>query len=148
MIRRVNHFSITVKDVEQVTAFFRDIFGLTDIVPSYKAKGEKIDKIVGLSGTHLKVSKINVGDVTLEFIQYLSPPGRELKGNTNDVGCPHIGFEVDDIEEMYKTLTQQGVRFKSPPQWNTDEGNPRYGMGVAYLWGPEDITIELMQMPK
>lgn len=148
MIRKVNHFSITVKDLGQVVAFFKDLFGLTGVRPTYEYKGQMIDNITGLSGTHIRVVKIKVEDIILEFIQYLSPPGRELKGNTNDVGCPHIGFEVDNLKELYETLTQKGVRFKSPPVWNTTEGHPMYGWGLVYLWGPEDITLELMQPPK
>lgn len=92
MIRKVNHFSITVKDLDQVVAFFKDLFGLTGIWPTYEYKGQMIDNITGLSGTHIRVVKIKVEDIILEFIQYLSPPGRELKGNTNDVGCPHIAL--------------------------------------------------------
>ncbi|HEX77038.1 MAG TPA: hypothetical protein G4O03_01305 [Dehalococcoidia bacterium] len=136
MILGVNHFSITVKDLDKVVAFFRDRLGLTHIWPTYEYKGQMIDNVTGLSGAHLRIAKIEVGEVILEFIQYLAPPGRELKGNTNDVGCPHIGFVVDDIEEMYKTLTEQGVRFKSPPQWNRNEGHPMYGWGGSLFMGP------------
>jgi catechol 2,3-dioxygenase-like lactoylglutathione lyase family enzyme len=148
LIRKVNHVSITVKDLDQVVAWFRDVFGLTNVRPTYEHKGPFIGSVTGLPGAHLRVGKVEVGGFILEFIQYLSPPGRELKGNTNDVGYPHIGFEVDDIEKMYKTLTQRGVKFKSPPVWQTTEGHPTYGWGIAYLWGPEGMTIELMQIPK
>jgi catechol 2,3-dioxygenase-like lactoylglutathione lyase family enzyme len=148
MIQRVNHFSITVKDLDKVVGFFRDILGYTNIWPAYEYQGEKIDAITGLSGAHLRVVKIEAGNVILEFIQYLSPPGRELKANTNDIGCPHLGFNVDDIEGMYQTLSRQGIKFKSPPVWNTTKGHPMYGWGVAYLWGPENMTLELMQPPK
>ena len=41
MIQKVNHFAISVKDLNQVVAFFRDVFGLT---------------------------KIEIGDVILEFV--------------------------------------------------------------------------------
>ena len=131
-----------------MVAWFRDVFGLTNLWTPYEHKGPFIDSVIGLSGAHLRVGKVQVGDFVLEFIQYLSPPGRELKGNTNDVGYPHIGFEVDDIEEMYKTLAQRGVKFKSPPVSINAEGNPMRGWRVAYLWGPEDMTLELMQAPK
>ena len=148
MIQKVNHVSITVKDLDQVVAWFRDVFGLTKVLPTYEHKSQYIESVTGLPGAHLRVGKVQVGDFVLEFIQYLSPPGRELKGNTNDVGYPHIGFEVDDIEEMYKTLTQRGVEFKSPPVSINVEGNPMGGWRVAYFWGPEGMTLELMQRPK
>ena len=148
MIQKLNHVSITVKDLDQVVAWFRDVLGITKVWPTYEYKGPFIDSITGLSGAHLKVGKVEVEGFILEFIQYLSPLGKELNGNTNDVGYPHIGFEVDDIEGMYKTLTQRGVKFKSPPVLISAERSPMRGWRVAYLWGPEGMTLELMQIPK
>ena len=86
MIQKVNHVSITVKDLDQVVVWFRDVFGLTKVLPTYEHKAQYIESVTGLPGAHLQVGKVQVGDFILEFIQYLSPPGRELKGNTNDVG--------------------------------------------------------------
>jgi catechol 2,3-dioxygenase-like lactoylglutathione lyase family enzyme len=147
MIQKVNHVSVTVRDLDKVVAFFKDHFRLTNVWPPYEYQGETIDKVTGLTGAHLRVRKVEVGDFVLEFIQYLAPPDKELKLNTNDVGCPHIGFLADDIEEMYKTLAPKGVKFKSPPQWNTDGSHPMYGWGIVYLWGPENLKLELTQAP-
>jgi catechol 2,3-dioxygenase-like lactoylglutathione lyase family enzyme len=147
MIKKVNHVSITVKDLDKVVAFFRDTLGLTDVQPTYERVGQEVETVIGMPGAHLKITKIAVEGCMLEFIQYLSPPGREPKLNTNDIGCPHIGFEVDDLEETYRTLTEKGVRFKSPPVWKKEPG-PNPGWGVVYLWGPEDITLEFAQRPK
>jgi len=149
MIQKVNHFSIAVKDLNQVVAFFRDILGLTSIWPIYEYEGQELDESTGLSGAHCRIAKIEVGSAILEFMQYLSPPGRELKGNPNDAGCPHIAFDVDNIDEMYKTLKQRGVRFKSAPlALTTDRHHPMYGWREVDLWGPENITLQFMQAPK
>ena len=148
MIEKINHVSITVKNLDQVIDWFRNKFGCTNIWEPYEYKGGFIEKCVGLPGAHLRVQKVQVQDFVLEFIQYLSPPGKELKGNTNDVGYPHIGFVVDDINGMYEDLKQKGVQFKSPPIKNTDESNPMVGWQMVYLWGPEGMTLELVQAPK
>ena len=145
MIQRVNHVSITVKNLDQVVDWFRDKLGCTNIWEPYEHKGEMVEKLTGLPGAHLRVRKVQVQDFVLEFIQYLSPPGRELKGNTNDVGYPHIGFEVDDINKAYEQLKKKGVKFKSPPTRITREGNPMFGWQVVYFWGPEGMTLEFQQ---
>ena len=45
---------------------------------------------------------------------------------------------------MYRDLTAKGVRFVNPPVWAP--GNDGKGKwGVAYLKGPDDITIELVE---
>jgi len=147
MIKYLNHFSITVKNLEEVLSFFRDVLEQEKIWPIYEYKGEFADTVTGLTNVHMLVGKVEIQAIVLEFIQYISPPGRELRGNTNDVGCPHIGFVVDDLEEMYKKLHGRGVKFKSPPQWITDKANPMRGCGIAYFWGPENMTLELVQLP-
>ena len=148
MIERINHMSITVKNLDAVIKWFRDVLGCTNIWEPYEYKGELIETVTGISGAHLRVQKIQVQDFVLEFIQYLSPEGRELRGNTNDIGYPHIGMIVDDIQTMYKSLKQKGVEFKSPPYKIADKTNPMVGWQLVYLWGPEGMTLEFVQAPK
>ncbi|UCH50441.1 MAG: VOC family protein [Chloroflexota bacterium] len=148
MIQRINHVSITVKNLDNVVRWFRDVMGCTNIWQPYEYKGDFIETVLGIAGANIRVQKVQVQDFVLEFIQYLSPPGKELKGNTNDVGYPHIGFVVDDIAGVYEDMKRKGVRFKSPPRQITDESNPMVGWKVAFLWGPEDMTLELVQSPK
>jgi len=114
----------------------------------YEYKGEMIEQVTGLRGAHLRVQKVQIQDFVLEFIQYLSPPGKVLGGNTNDVGYPHIGFTVDNIDAMYEDLTRKGVQFKSAPYEIIDKTNPMVGTKVVFLWGPERMTLELAQPPK
>jgi len=148
MIQRINHVSITVKNLDQVIDWFRNVMGCTNIWEPYEYKRGLIETVTGIPGAHLRVQKVQVQDFVLEFIQYLSPPGKELKGNTNDVGYPHIGFVVDDINETYENLRQKGVQFKSPPCTVTDKNNPMFGGQLVYFWGPEGMTLELFQGPK
>lgn len=148
MIQKISHVSITVKDLDNVIEWFRDKFGCTNIWQPYEYKGEMIEQVTGLPGAHLRVQKVQVQDCVLEFIQYLSPPGKVLKGNTNDVGYPHIGFTVDDINTVYNGLSRKGVQFKSAPYKITDRSNPMFGTQVVFLWGPEGMTFELAQPPK
>jgi len=148
VIQRINHVSITVKNLDEVVNWFRDKMGCTDIWKPYEYKGSLIEKVTGIPGAHLRVQKVQVQDFVMEFIQYLSPKGKELKGNTNDVGYPHIGFVVDDIKGMYESMKQKGVQFKSAPVTIDDKANPMIGWQIVYLWGPEGMTLELVQAPK
>ena len=148
MIQRCNHVSITVKDLDGVIAWFRDKMGCTNIWQPYEYKGELIETAVGIPGAHLRVQKVQIQEFVLEFIKYLSPPGKTLTGNTNDTGYPHIGFIVDDIRAMYEDMRAKGVQFKSTPVTITDPTNPLVGSQLVYLWGPEGMTLELLQMAK
>ena len=54
-------------------------------------------------------------------------------------GYDHIGLQVEDIETAYTELQAQGFSFLVPP---TDIPN----LKMAFFKGPEDITIELVQV--
>jgi len=54
-------------------------------------------------------------------------------------GYDHIGLEVEDLENTYSDLTKQGIVFINPP---TQSGKVK----TAFFKGPEDITIELLQV--
>jgi catechol 2,3-dioxygenase-like lactoylglutathione lyase family enzyme len=148
MIQRINHVSITVKNLDQVVDWFRDRFGCTDIGELYGYEGELPATFTGLPGAHTRVRKVKVQDFVLEFIQYLAPPGKELNGNMNDIGYPHIGFVVDDIHQMYENLRRKGVQFRSAPCQVTDENSPVFGWQLVFLSGPEGMCLELVQAPK
>ena len=53
-------------------------------------------------------------------------------------GYDHIGLEVEDIHAAYRDLTDRGCIFFIPPR---EAG----GATFAFLKGPENITIELVQ---
>ena len=54
-------------------------------------------------------------------------------------GYHHMGITVDDVDAEYKRLSHKGYRFSLPPQ-DVDET-----LRVAFVEGPENITIELLQ---
>jgi catechol 2,3-dioxygenase-like lactoylglutathione lyase family enzyme len=147
MIKTVNHIGATVKDLVAAVAFFRDILGLKSIWNEYVFQGEIIEKITGLAGAHVRVVKIDIANIIIELVQYLSPPGGEFRLKTNDVGCTHISFEVDSIDEMYESLCRKGVKFMSEPVMISSAENPMRGWKSVYFRGPEHITLELTQRP-
>ena len=147
MIKAVIHVGITVKDLDTVVGFFRDTLGLNKIWQEYTYRGKTIEKLTGLSGAHVRVVKIDLENTIVELVQYLSPLGREYQLNPNDIGCTHVCFEVDNIDEMYENLCQKGVKSMSGPVTISNAESPMYGWKSIYFQGPEHITIELQQRP-
>ena len=149
MITRVHHVQIIAKDLDNVLAFFRDVLDLADVIqPTYETKGPMLDAFTGVPGTHSRIAKIWFKDFMIEIVQWLSPQGKEIKADWNDIGIRHICFEVDNVEEMYETLKERGVKFFSGPIYIEDKTHPIYGWAGCYFWGPENIMFELIQAPK
>jgi catechol 2,3-dioxygenase-like lactoylglutathione lyase family enzyme len=144
MILRTNHTSFTVSDIDRSIAFYRDQLGLeflrVDVRdPTFSQKAS------GIPGAVFKVAFLQAPDHRLELIEYKSPPGRKLDLATNNVGCAHIAFEVDDLRGMYARLKAAGVVFASEPL--QIQGGPNDGGWMVYLRDPDGITVELQEFP-
>jgi len=105
-------------------AFFMEVLGAT-LVRRQKfgtADGASLD----LQGTtvNLRVSR--------EDEQMLGDASQ------SSYGYDHIGLEVEDIETVFKDLTQKGFTFTVPPREIPN-------LKIAFFKGPEDLTIELVE---
>jgi len=147
MIQGIQHFGITVSNLDEVLHFFCDILGMEKVLVK-EAKGERGEVLMGMPGISLRITVLRAKDQKdLEFIEYLSPKGEKLDLRTCNVGVPHLAFVVDDINRTYRELSALGYEFNSPPYW---EGASVAGQewGVCFVKGPDNIPIELMQPPK
>jgi catechol 2,3-dioxygenase-like lactoylglutathione lyase family enzyme len=122
---RFHHVHILCKNLEYMISFFTEVLN-AELVARKKfgtADGASLD----LQGTtiNLRVAREDedmVGDAS-----------------QSSYGYDHIGLNVDDVDAAYRELTQRGYLFFMPPK---DIPNLR----IAFFRGPEDITIELVQM--
>ncbi len=144
MIKATEHFSFTVSNIESALHFFRDLMGL-HATPVMEVENKEVQTIVGMPGAHLRISIVQVpGGAGIEIIEYVRPAGKPVDSRSCNPGAAHIAFQVDDIEKMYRDLSGEGIRFVNPPVWAPgNDGKGRWG--VAYLKGPDDITIELVE---
>jgi catechol 2,3-dioxygenase-like lactoylglutathione lyase family enzyme len=121
---RFHHVHIICKDLEKMIGFFTQSIG-AELVKRKKfgtADGASLD----LLGTtiNLRVARAD----------------EKIEGDASRTvyGYNHIGLEVEDIEVAYTDLSAQGYSFFMPPT-NIPE------LRIAFLRGPEDIVIELVQ---
>ena len=124
MAYRFHHLHIICKDLEKMIAFFMEVLGAT-LVKRQKfgtADGASLD-LQGVT-VNLRVSREDehmVGDAS-----------------QSSYGYDHIGLEVEDIETVFKDLTQKGFTFPVPPREIPN-------LKIAFFKGPEDLTIELVE---
>jgi catechol 2,3-dioxygenase-like lactoylglutathione lyase family enzyme len=144
MIQAAEHFSFTVSKIEAALHFFRDLLGLK-ASPVMEVEDPDVQQIVGMPGALLRISIVQVpGGPNLELIEYVRPAGKKVDSMSCNAGAAHIAFLVDDIQTMHRDLTGKGITFVNPPVWAPgNDGAGRWG--VAYLKGPDDITVELIE---
>lgn len=147
MVKYVQHFGLTVSNMDEALHFFCDLLGL-EATEVRETSGERLETILGIPDVSLRLCVLKLPDGNnLEIIEYLNPKGTKLDLKTCNPGVPHISFVVDDIQKMYDDLSARGVKVVNPPYWG-GQSVAGHGWGVCFLRGPDGISIELMQPPK
>ena len=71
MVQKLHHTGFVVKNVEESTAFYRDVVGLS-LIRAYERMGTGIDQVVGYENAHLSAAILDIGGGhILELIQYV-----------------------------------------------------------------------------
>jgi catechol 2,3-dioxygenase-like lactoylglutathione lyase family enzyme len=144
MIQGVHHSCITVSDLEQSIAFYRDTLGLELIMTEESERsGDDRSKALGVARAKVKLAILRAGDAQVELIEYVTASGRPYDRNNNDVGAMHIAFQVEDIDAAYGRLLAQGVRFTAPPA--TIPAGPMAGWRWTYFFDPDGVSLEIIQ---
>ncbi len=143
-VKAIRHTGIVVKDMETMAHFYRDILGMKE-VRNFREEGNYIDSILGLKGVKLWMIKLVAEDNSMiELLKYEShPKDPQTNEALNNLGCNHVAFTVENIDETYRTLNENGVRFTCPPYLSPD-GYAK----VTFCQDPEGSFIELVEVVK
>ena len=142
MIKGIHHTAISVPDMAQALAFYRDLLGFELVaVESWEQGTEIADRITGLANSAAQVCLLRVGNAFLELFEYHSPTPKPAHPSRPvcDHGITHLCLEVTDIQQEYERLKAAGMRFHCPPQ---DVGS---GI-VTYGRDPFGNVIELQEI--
>lgn len=134
MIKKIDHIAIAVENLDEEIKRYRDILGLefhgTEVVEEQK----------------VKAAFFKVGDVHIELTAPTaadSPVAKFIAKRGS--GIHHIAFEVEDIEDRIKDLTDKDVRM-------IDE-EPKIGAGdakiaFAHPRSFSGVLFELKEIPQ
>ncbi len=146
MITGIQHISYSVTNVDEARRFFVDVLGLT-ATPIRELSGERVEKMFGLPGLHMRIANVILPDGgNIELAEYVSPQGKEIDLSTYNAGLAHLALTVDDLQQVYEDLCEKGVHFVHAPLW-AKEG-ALTGWGICHFYGPDGITVELMEPPR
>ena len=141
MILRLHHTGFVVRDVDKALAFYRDVVGL-ELVNRYQRTGPAIGQVVGYEEALLEIANMESnGDHILELIQYVSPPpGPRPTEERSVLGGTHLCMLVDDIDETFRNLTDNGAVGMNPP------ASVAPGRRACYMQDPDGNWIELLEL--
>jgi len=119
-----DHVHLRSPDPEATATWFETMLG-AQVIRSVQQNATRID---------LKIGGQNI---------FIAPVGPDDRVNPPPVtpvqGLDHIGFFVRDLDDVIALLKAKGVVFTTEPH------NPRPGIRVCFVRGPQGISIELLE---
>ena len=140
MFKRVDHVGISVKDMEKVIAFYRDVIGMEKVFD--REFDKPMAKLIGAERVQVRIVHMKLDDSVVELFDYRHPQGRDPLPNPqqSDYGLIHIGFIVEDFWTTYRNLVDKGVTFLGEPI------EIRPGVFVGYFYGAEYEVCEIREI--
>ena len=127
MIKRIDHTTITVRDLQRSVDFYMRLLGFT------------IDHEMWIPESNLQIVFLRLGDTILELFGVSEIRGEVISDVNEVVGYKHICLLVDSVDEEYERLSKAGVEFRILPA--TVQGMVR----IAFLKDPDGMDIELIE---
>lgn len=126
IFNRIHHVAVICSDYEKSKKFYTEILGFEIEKETYRAERNsyKLDLKVG-------------GIYQIELFSFPNPPERVNRPEAR--GLRHLSFEVDDIEETVRYLTEKGV-VTEPVR--TDEIT---GKRFTFFTDPDKLPLEIYE---
>lgn len=127
MIKRIDHTTITARNLEESVDFYTRLLGFT------------IDREMWLPEEKLRIVFLRLGDTTLEMFGVPEIHGEMISHANEVVGYKHIALLVDSVDEEYERLSKAGVKFNLLPKTIQDV------VRIAFFRDPDGMDIELIE---
>ncbi|MBW4694008.1 MAG: VOC family protein [Lyngbya sp. HA4199-MV5] len=141
--------SLTIADMEQAIAFYTTVLGCHKS-SDREVAGAGIDRLYGLTDVKLRVVQLQLGNETIELIEFLTPKGRPMPtdSRSHDRWFQHLAIVVSDMAKAYGHLRQHWTPQTSPQPQTLPEWNPVAGDIQSFYFKDWDgHNLELIHFP-
>jgi len=157
-LRRVDHSSLTVRDMDSAVRFYSDVLGAKVLyqmgpfdareIPKQPDGSDWTDAHVNVADAKLKITMLALGqDAKLELFEYSRPTSaRDTPPRNSDIGAAHLCLEVGDIKKAVAHLTAHGCQAMAGPI--TMEEGPCPASHSWYVKDPFGNQLELVEYLK
>jgi catechol 2,3-dioxygenase-like lactoylglutathione lyase family enzyme len=127
---RINHIHIKAADPRKAAEWWVSAFRFKILSDQTRPFGDRFVRCEAEGGMLVTISDARTGET-------LAP------GNSSaHFGLEHFAIEVDDIEAEIARLEELGAKFQEGPLLAPN------GVRFAFLGAPDDVRVELVQLPK
>ena len=139
------HIGLTVENLEESVAFYRDVVGMLEISASsnLEIEGKWFDQLTENEGAKLRVSHMDLDGVQLQLVEYAAAGGERLPLHHKMVGNPHLCINMRDIDTRHAEIARDG-RFKISPIVTIGDTTIR----SFYVTDPNGVLVEFIELPQ
>ncbi|WP_226480268.1 VOC family protein [Natrinema amylolyticum] len=133
-----HHVGITVADLEETLAFYRDVLDLS-VIDRFSVGGEAFADAVGVADASADFAHLEANGTRIELVEYDPEARGSPAAGLNQPGASHVGLSVDDLETFAENLPEDVPTISEP---RTTES----GTTIMFLRDPEGNLIEVLEV--
>jgi len=142
----LDHVSITTADIERSIAFYHDLLGIP-VRSVGELSGAEVEQVTGVAGARILVADLDLGrGQVLELVEYVGA-GDGTALPLEHPGAGHIGFAVEDLDDVYRRLGEASIPVRSAPVELTEPGD-WHGVRCMTALDPDGVSVELVERPR
>ncbi|MEV0069076.1 VOC family protein [Amycolatopsis sp. NPDC050768] len=145
----VDHFGLTVPDLDQAHEFFTEVLGCEYLyrLGPYEHDDSWMSEHLGVDDKavmrRLHFYRLG-GKAIFEVFQYEAPEQNPVPPRNSDVGGHHIALYVEDLDAAVADLHRRGLRVLGEP---TTSSGASEGQRWVYFLSPWGLQCELVSYP-
>ncbi len=143
-VMAVDHVGFSVSSLDQAIDFWTGVMGF-ELVRRSEMGGNFLREATGVDDPRCRMALVvSPNGFPIELLEYSTGPdlGR-VPDTAGAIGATHLAVTVVDIHAVIARIAAAGWSKKGSVQ--PIAAGPRAGTLVAYVSGPDGVTIELMQ---
>src|SRR5262245_51867544 len=105
-IESLNHVGLTVSDLKQAVAFFRDALGFR-LQSSGSRDRKLVERLISVQCESVEIAYLTKGDFTVELLQF---SGCNAPDQLLQTGATHFAFNVSDLEALTRFASRMNMR--------------------------------------
>ena len=145
MIIKTRHVGLIVKNIVKSKKFYGKILGLK-LKKELIEEGKYFNSLIGLKKSKAKVVKIDLPDQTyIELIEFKKPKSSQKVKieKFSKLKQMHICFTVKNIDDYFKKLKKNKIKFISPPL--KSDFDP---VSTCFFFDPDFNYVQLVEDKK
>lgn len=143
-VTSIVHTGLTVANLQASVQFWSQVMGFSVLYTNRVTDSHFLGHVTGVAGAKLCLAMLaDPSGHRLELIEYETGGSKPIVAVPSAPGASHVALEVTDLDGVLERMKAYGWSPRGEVQTIPD--GRRAGLRVVYCFGPDSLTLELME---